>query len=380
MNRKKIIILGCTGSIGRNTVTVLKRNRDYFKVVGISAHTDESGLIKFAESFDVKNMCLTGRQPSYSQINFQGESGLIEMIRDTEADIVLNGISGSAGLSSSIAALESGKDLALANKETVVMTGSLIMNLAKQHGKEILPVDSEHSAIWQILKGREKKSISEIILTASGGAFRNRPIEALKNVTVEAALAHPTWNMGPKITIDSATMANKGLEIIEAHFLFDIPAENIKIVVHPKSYVHAFIRTIDGCLYTQLSMPDMAIPIQNALSWPDILPADFASLSLSDIMLEFKALDREKYPIVDTAYEALRLKGAYPLVFNAANEIAVSSFIEGRISFLDIAEVTRDAVEKDWPRRLETFEQVFALDAEARMVSLKLIDKYGSNK
>jgi 1-deoxy-D-xylulose-5-phosphate reductoisomerase len=380
MKRKKIIILGCTGSIGRNTVTVLKKNRDYFDVVGISAHTDESGLVKFAESYDVKNMCLTGRTPSFPQINFHGESGLIEMIRNTDADIVLNGISGSAGLSSSIATLESGKDLALANKETVVMTGSLIMELAKQNGREILPVDSEHSAVWQLLKGREKSTIAEVILTASGGAFRNRPIEALKKVTVEAALAHPTWNMGPKITIDSATMANKGLEVIEAHFLFDIPADNIKIVIHPKSWVHAFIRTTDGCLYTQLNMPDMAIPIQNALSWPDTLPADFASLSLSDIMLEFKALDKEKYPIVETAYDALKLKGAYPLVFNAANEIAVSAFTEGRISFLDIANVTKDAVEKDWPRKLESFEQVYALDAEARMVSIQLIDKYWSNR
>ena len=380
MKRKKIIILGCTGSIGRNTVTVLKRNRDFFEVVGISAHTDESGLMKFAESYDVKNKCLTGRTPSFPEINFHGESGLMEMIKNTEADVVLNGISGAAGLSSSIAAIESGKDLALANKETVVMTGSLIMNLAKKHGREILPVDSEHSAIWQLLKGREKKSIAEVILTASGGAFRNRPIEALKKVTVEAALAHPTWNMGPKITIDSATMANKGLEVIEAHFLFDIPADDIKIVIHPKSWVHAFIRTTDGCLYTQLSMPDMAIPIQNALTWPEILPADFASLNLSDIMLEFKAMDKNKYPIVETAYDALKLKGAYPLVFNAANEIAVSAFTEGRISFLDIANVTKDSVEKDWPRKLESFEQVFALDAEARMVTLQLIDKYWSNR
>ena len=380
MKRKKIIILGCTGSIGRNTVTVLKKNRDYFNVVGISAHTDENGLIKFAESFDVENLCLTGREPSYGQINFKGENGLLEMIRNTEADLVLNGISGAAGLPSSIAALESGKNLALANKETIVMTGSMIMDLAEKNGCKILPVDSEHSAVWQLMRGWNHKDVDEIILTASGGAFRNRPIETLKNVTVEAALAHPTWNMGTKITIDSATMANKGLEVIEAHFLFGVPEDKIKIVIHPKSYVHAFIRTTDGCLYTQMNMPDMAIPIQNALSWPDMLPSDFASLDLSDMTFEFKALDKAKYPIVETAYEALRRKGAYPLVFNAANEMAVSSFIDGRISFLDIANVTADALDKSWPGKLESFEQIYALDAEARMVAIQLIDKYWSRR
>ncbi|HAK44384.1 MAG TPA: 1-deoxy-D-xylulose-5-phosphate reductoisomerase, partial [Spirochaeta sp.] len=278
MKRKKLIILGCTGSIGRNAATVFKANKDYFEVVGISAHTDESNLMKFAQTFNVKKVCLTGRKPSYPGINFEGSDGLLEMIRETEADVVLNGISGSAGLSSSIATLESGKDLACANKETIVMAGELILKLAEENKASIIPVDSEHSAIWQLIRGFNKEYIAELILTASGGAFRNRSIQSLKNVTVSAALAHPTWEMGPKITIDSATMANKGLEIIEAHFLFGIPAEKIKIVVHPKSYVHSLVRTIDGYLYSQISLPDMSIPIQNALSWPEIIPANFAAL------------------------------------------------------------------------------------------------------
>lgn len=375
MNRKKLIILGCTGSIGRTAATVLKRNPDKFSVVAVSAHKSENGLLEWASTYNVKNMCLSGRTPHSSDIKYAGPEGLIEMINDCEADIVLNGIAGAAGLSSSIAALNSGKDLALANKETVVMTGKLIMDLAGEKGRNILPVDSEHSAIWQLLKGRSTEEISEIILTASGGAFRDRTIEELKNVTVESALAHPTWNMGPKITIDSATMANKGLEVIEARFLFDIPGEKIKIVIHPKSYVHSFIKTIDGCLYPQISRPDMAIPIQNALSWPEILPADFAELNLLNATFEFSLLDSDKYPMVPMAYESLKKKGAYPLVYNAANEMAVQSFIDGKTGFLQIADITKKALNHNWPSRLESFDHVFELDTEARRLTSKIIEK-----
>ncbi len=379
MNRKKLIVLGCTGSIGRNTATVLKSNREYFNVTGISAHTDESNLMKFAETFDVQNICLTGREPSYPGINYKGNDGLIEMIKNSEADIVLNGISGSAGLASSIATLESGKDLALANKETIVMAGDLILELAAKNNSAIIPVDSEHSAIWQLIRGFKKEYISEIILTASGGAFRNRSISSLKNVTVNAALAHPTWEMGPKITIDSATMANKGLEVIEAHFLFGIPAEKIKIVINPKSYVHSFIRTIDGYLYSQISLPDMSIPIQNALSWPEIIPSNFAALELPGVSLDFEALDELKYPIVSSAYHTLEKKGAYPLVFNAANEVAVASFVDGSIAFTDIADIVDKTLQKKWPSRIDSFNHIFEVDSEARAVTMKLINKIGQN-
>ena len=375
--KKRIIVLGCTGSIGGNTATVLKKNRDLFEVSGISAHTDESGLLKFADSFNVPNVCLTGREPYYPQIRYSGSEGLDRMIRETEADIVINGIAGSAGLLYSIASLESGKDLGLANKETIVMAGRLVMDMAEKHGCNILPVDSEHSAVWQLISGRDKNTVGEIVLTASGGAFRNWPIESLRKVTVGAALAHPTWKMGPKITIDSATMANKSLEVIEAHYLFGIPAERIKIIIHPKSYVHSLIRTIDGALYAQMSMPDMSIPIQNALSWPEMIPADYASLDLAGTNLEFHELDRLKYPIVDTAYYALEKEGSYPNVFNAANEVAVSAFIEDRISFLDIAGVVNETVSRDWPGKVENFEQVFETDRKAREVSQAIIDRIG---
>ncbi len=375
MKRKKLIILGCTGSIGRNTATVLKSNKEYFEVAGISAHTAESSLMKFAETFNVKNICLTGRKPSYSNINYAGADGLIEMIKNTEADLVLNGIAGAAGLASSIAALESGKDLALANKETIVMAGELILDLAAKNNVSIIPVDSEHSAIWQLIRGFRKEYIAELILTASGGAFRNRPVESLKHVTVNAALAHPTWEMGPKITIDSATMANKGLEVIEAHFLFGMPADKIKVVIHPKSYVHSLVRTIDGYLYSQISLPDMSVPIQNALSWPEIIPANFATLDLPGISLEFQELDHLKYPIVKSAYYALDKLGAYPVVFNAVNEVAVAAFTEGGILFTDIASLVDQALQLDWPLKVESFDHVFALDEEARSVTLELIEK-----
>ena len=375
MKRKKLIVLGCTGSIGRNTSTVLKANKEYFEVVGISAHTDESNLVKFAEKFNVPNVCLTGRNPSYPGINYQGGEGLLKMIRETDADVVLNGIAGSPGLASSIATLETGKDLACANKETIVMAGELILKLAEDNNANIIPVDSEHSAIWQLLRGFRKEYVSELILTASGGAFRNRSIESLKHVTVNAALAHPTWEMGPKITIDSATMANKGLEVIEAHFLFGIPAEKIKVVIHPKSYVHSLVRTIDGYLYSQISLPDMSVPIQNALSWPEIIPANFASLDLPEVSLEFHELDEVKYPIVKSAYAALEKKGSYPIVFNAANEAAVASFMEGGIAFTDIAVLVDQALELDWPGRVESFDHIFSIDAEVRTVTRELIEK-----
>ncbi|MDC7125087.1 MAG: 1-deoxy-D-xylulose-5-phosphate reductoisomerase [Spirochaetales bacterium] len=375
MKRKKIIVLGCTGSIGRTTANVLKTNKDYFEVVGISAHTDESGLMKFANYFKVKNICLSGKKPSFSEINYSGKDGVIEMIKDSDADIVLNGIAGSAGLASSITTLESGKDLALANKETIVMAGNLITDLAKKNNANLLPVDSEHSAIWQLIRGFKKEHIAEIILTASGGAFRNLPVSSLKNVSVSAALAHPTWEMGPKITIDSATMANKGLEVIEAHYLFDIPAEKIKIALHPKSYVHSLIRTIDGYLYSQVSLPDMSVPILNALSWPDLIPANYASLSLPGVSLEFQDLDNLKYPIVNYAYEALNKQGAYPIAYNAANEIAVEAFIEGQIYFTDIASVVAECFQLDWPQKIESFEQIFSIDAEIRTATTKIIER-----
>lgn len=376
MKTKKIIILGCTGSIGRNAETVIKTCRDRFEIAAISAHTDESNLLKFADHFSVPNICLTGKESTNERIRYQGKQGLIDMIRETEAEVLLNGISGSAGLSASIAAIESGKNLACANKETIVMAGSLILDYAKANGVEILPVDSEHSAIWQLIRGFKKEHLSEIILTASGGAFRNRPIDSLKNVTVNAALAHPTWEMGPKITIDSATMANKGLEIIEAQFLFDMPPEKIKVVIHPKSYVHSLIRTIDGYLYAQMSLPDMSIPIQNALSWPDIIPADAASLTIPGVDLEFRDLDFNRYPIVRSAYKAAETGGAYPLVFNAANEEAVSAFMEGNIFFTDISSVVEKSLDINWPDKVESFEHIFEIDQEARAKSSALISKF----
>lgn len=376
MKKKKIIILGCSGSIGSTTVNVLRSNKEYFEVVGVSAHTNESKLLKFAEFFNVKNVCLSGRESTYAQINYQGFDALIDMIKNTEADVVLNGIAGSAGLLPSIATLESGKNLALANKETIVMAGKLIKELAKKNNANILPVDSEHSAIWQLTKHIKKEYISEIILTASGGAFRNLPVSSLENVSVTAALAHPTWEMGPKITIDSATMANKGLEVIEASFLFGLPAEKIKIVLHPKSYVHSLVRTIDGYLYSQISLPDMSVPIQNALCWPDFIPANYAHLSLPGVKLEFSEMDNKKYPIVRLAYNALKKNGAYPLAFNAANEVAVAAFIDGLIKFTDISKIVEDCLQKEWPTKVDTFEHVYKLDKEIRKSSLKILERY----
>ncbi len=376
MDIKKIIILGCTGSIGHSAIKVIRRFRDNFTITGLSAHTNERQLLSIADEFHVKNLALSGCVPDSSSIKYYKESGLLEMIEDTDADIVLNGISGAAGLMPSVSAVSSCKDLALANKETIVMAGPLIRELAVEKGCRILPVDSEHSAIFNLLKNIPLKNIEEIIITASGGAFRNTPYKKLQHATLEDALKHPTWNMGKKITIDSATMANKGLEIIEAHQLFSIAVSKIKVTIHPQSYVHSLIRTIDGSLYTQISLPDMQIPIQNALTYPELFTFGSDRLDFTDLTFNFTSPDTKRYPMLSIGYTAAEKGGAYPLVYNAANEQAVYAFIDGRISFLDISGIVTETLESGWDNLITSFSDVHFLDKNAREKSEAVIKRY----
>jgi 1-deoxy-D-xylulose-5-phosphate reductoisomerase len=374
MKRKKLLILGSTGSIGINALEVVSEKRDLFEIVGLAAHRNESSLLEQAARFGVSKLALSGEPPKDTRIGYHGLEGLLHLIEDTDADIVLNGIAGAAGFLPSLTSIQTGKHLALANKETLVMAGELVLAEAKKRGVAILPVDSEHSAVFQMISRFDKNSIQSIVLTASGGAFRDLPKERLSSVTPALALNHPTWNMGKKITIDSASLANKGLEVIEAHHLFEMPPERIQVVIHPQSYVHSLIETKDGNFYAQIGKPDMRIPILNALTYPEILSHSMGKLSLTNVNLSFFEPDREKYPMLPLAYYALRKGGAYPLVYNAANEVAVEAFIQGQIPFTGIPRLVQETLEWcDWPLGIEGVEMVLETDARVRAIAQAIL-------
>ncbi len=363
--QKKIIVLGATGSIGKSCIDILRHNPDLFKITGLSAHRDGEGLSLLEKEFGPCTCVLSLRD---------GEKKLLSMIRETEADIVVNGIAGSSGLLPSIAALESGKDLALANKETIVMAGPLIKRLAREKNGKILPVDSEHSAVFNLVNAYGRESIAEIILTASGGPFRTWASDRLPFITLSDALKHPTWSMGAKITIDSASLANKGLEVIEACLLFDIEPKRVKVVVHPQSLVHSFIRTTDGVLYAQISKPDMRHPIYSALTWPEYLPGHLEPLTFDQLCtMQFEPPRYSDFPLLGLAYKAAELAGCYTIAYNAANEIAVASFIGGVITFADLASVTERVLDLDWSKAPVSFDDVFFADSEARKSALSFI-------
>jgi 1-deoxy-D-xylulose-5-phosphate reductoisomerase len=304
---------------------------------------------------------------------YRGENGLLRMLEESEADIVVNGIAGAGGMLPSLRVLQMGTDLALANKETVVMAGPLIKQLLERHGSRLLPVDSEHHALFCLLWGRNPADVREVILTASGGAFRDLSYEQLREVRVEDALTHPNWKMGAKITVDSATMANKGLEVIEARFLFDIPVSAIRVLIHPQSYVHALIRTNDGFLYAQLSQPDMRLPIQSALSFPDQHTSCVEAFDLADKALSFEPIDPTKYRLLALAYQAADGGGAYRIAYNAANEEAVARFLDHEIAFLGIARLVEEVLQLDWSTPVKTSEEILRVDAEARARSSEIL-------
>lgn len=362
--KKRIILLGCTGSIGKSCLQVVRRYPDRFKIRGLTAHSRDRDLAQLAEEFSVSSTVLTSEQPQ----------GIRELLKNEEADLVVNGIAGAPGLEPSVWALEAGMDLALANKETLVMAGPLILDLARQKGCRLLPVDSEHSALFFLTQNRDPSRVSEIILTASGGPFRQKTGKQIDLATPEEALQHPTWSMGRKISIDSASMANKGLEVIEAARLFPVAPDQIRVTVHPQSQVHSLIRTVDGALYAQISLPSMELPLQNAMTWPELAPLPPAHLDLSQTALTFEEPDFRRFPMLSLAYQALQLGESGPIVYNAANEVAVSAFLNRQIRFGGIPEITRRALEKDF--RLENpgkLESILHLDQEVRQTALSLV-------
>lgn len=376
--KKRIIVLGCTGSIGKSTLELVREFPELFEVVGLQAHTNEKELLDLGKEFSCTQLCLTGKNIGADVLNsriiYYGKSSINNLIKYTEADIVVNGISGAEGLIPSVTTLKSGKNLALANKETMVMAGSIIKKIAKENNVKILPVDSEHSAIFSLIEKCGIKNIANITITASGGAFKNFSKDELENATLEQALQHPTWNMGPKITIDSATLANKGLEVIEANQLFDLPAEKINVVIHPQSLVHSFVQTNDGDLYAQISKPDMRHPILTALTYPDVIENSLDKIDFTKpFQMEFLPPRFDDFPMLNLAYDVLKKGGSYPIVYNAVNEIAVGAFRNKQIKFTEIAKLVEKTMALDWSKNCTEIDEVVQIDYQARNNALQIL-------
>ena len=379
---KKISILGSTGSIGVSTLDVIERNPESFQILALSAG---SNVELFAEQirkfkpqvvalFDSKKVPLLKKQIADLDVEILfGEQGLISVATHSEIDVVVSGVVGSAGLLPAIHALRAGKNLALANKETLVTAGELVLKEAEKTNSQIIPIDSEHSAIFQALNGEKKERIKKIILTASGGPFRNYTLDQMENITVKDALNHPNWNMGSKITIDSSTMMNKGLEYIEAKWLFGINTP-VEIIVHPQSIIHSMIEFVDTSIIAQLGIPDMRVPIAYALSYPDRFESNLPSLDLAKMgNLTFEKPDFERFPCLKLAIDAMDMGKTMPAVLNAANEIAVQAFLDELIPYKDIAELIQLVMQNHSPSPLNELQDVLDSDQWAREETTKLI-------
>ncbi len=379
---RRLLILGCTGSIGVQALDVLDRaGPGRFELVGLAAERSWQGAVEQARAHGVRRIALSdsaaAAQASEACTDIEvlsGPEGVVRLITESDCDLVLNGIVGSAGLVPSVAALGEGIDLALANKESLVVGGELVMQLAEATGAQIIPVDSEHSALFQLLDGEQAGTVDRLILTASGGPFRGFDTAQLDEVTVEQALAHPTWEMGGKITIDSATLMNKGLELIEAHHLFGAPYDRIDVVVHPQSIIHSLIQLCDGATLAHLGYPDMRVPISYALHFPERVDVPVKPLDLVELgALSFEPVDEETFACLRLAREAAVKGGTAPCILNAANEIAVHAFLSGRLGFLGIAAVIEETLAQLPGGPVHSFEALADADGEARVVAGELV-------
>jgi len=376
---KKIAILGSTGSIGTQALDVVKSNPESFSVEVLTAHSNADLLIQQALEYK-PNAVVIGDENKYQLVKdtlwdagvkvYAGAQALEQIVEMTEIDMVLTALVGAAGLRPTIKAIESGKQIALANKETLVVAGDLVTKLAKEKAVNIYPVDSEHSAIFQCLAGEWHNQIEKIILTASGGPFRGKSKEELATVTKAQALKHPNWDMGAKITIDSASLMNKGLEVIEAKWLFKLTPDQIEVIVHPQSIIHSIVQFTDGSMKAQMGLPDMKLPIQYAMGYPERLKSDFPRFDFFNYpQLTFEQPDRETFRCLNIAFEAMRQGGNMPCVMNAANEIAVAKFLKDEIGFLQIADVVSSTMEKVPFISQPTLDDYLASDTEARRIA-----------
>jgi 1-deoxy-D-xylulose-5-phosphate reductoisomerase len=379
---RRLVILGSTGSIGVQALDVVSRDPDdELCIVGLSADTGWQELIAQAEQYGVGRIALADPDAAARAAEawtggevLSGPDGLVRLITEAECDLVLNGIVGSAGLVPTVAALGEGIDLALANKESLVVGGDLVTQLAEATGARIIPVDSEHSALHQLVSAERPGTVERLILTASGGPFRGRSAAELEEVTIEQALAHPTWSMGGKITIDSATLMNKGLELIEAHHLFGTPYSQIEVIVHPQSIIHSLIQLCDGATLAHLGYPDMRVPISYGLHYPDRVDVPVAPLDLAaTASLTFEPADLQTFPCLRLAREAGEIGGTAPCTLNAANEVAVHAFLGGRIRFPQIAAVIEETLGRLPSGRVHSFDSLGRADADARRVARELV-------
>lgn len=381
---QRLTVLGATGSIGVSTLDVVARHPDRFEIVALSGHRQIERLaeqcLQFAPRYAVvadaaaATVLAERIAGKVATEVMHGVEALEAIAALPEVDTVMAAIVGAAGLRPALAAARSGKRVMLANKEALVMTGDLFMREVAAHGATLLPIDSEHNAVFQCLPPQHHQGVRRILLTASGGPFRRTPIADLANVTPEQACAHPNWDMGRKISVDSATMMNKGLEVIEARWLFDTPAERIDVVIHPQSIVHSMVEYVDGSVLAQMGNPDMRTPIAHALAWPERIESGVSPLDLAaSADLVFERPDFERFPCLKLAFDALKAGGGTPAVLNAANEIAVAAFLEHRLGFRAIADVIARTLEQLPDRPADTLEQVFSADAEARAVATRIV-------
>lgn len=378
---KKIIILGSTGSIGTQGIEIILKNPEKYKVVALSANKNAVLAIEQAKKLNCKTVLITNNE-AYEEVKDEAPSDIklyknienIEKILDIEADAVLNALVGSIGLEATLATLKKGERLCLANKESLVVGGDIINKHFKDKKERIIPVDSEHSAIFQLFLGEKKEEVNNIIITASGGPFRETSIEEMEKATPDVALAHPRWKMGPKITIDSATLVNKGLEVMEAHYLFDMPYEKIKVIIHPQSIIHSMLEFIDGSVKAHLGPTDMRIPIQYALSYPERFnaPAGFTDYKKQEKLI-FEEVDFSKFKALKLAYEAGRKGKGYPIVYNGANEIAVAAFLSSKIKLTDITNIIEKLLSEHNAQESSELKTVKEIDKWAKMRASEIV-------
>ncbi|MEZ5070201.1 MAG: 1-deoxy-D-xylulose-5-phosphate reductoisomerase [Bacteroidales bacterium] len=380
---KRIAILGSTGSIGTQALDVVSAHPDAFEVEVLTAGNNAELLIR-QSILHVPNAVVIGNEALYPRVRealrhhpikvYAGEEAISQVVGFDSIDLVLTAMVGFSGLRPTVQAIRAGKDIALANKETLVVAGALIMAEARQKGVRLIPVDSEHSAIFQCLVGEHPESIEKLILTASGGPFRGRTPGELKSVTPEEALCHPNWCMGPKISIDSATLMNKGLEVIEARWLFGVPSDRIEVVVHPQSILHSLVQFTDGSMKAQMGLPDMKLPIQYAFSYPHRIPSGFPRFNFAGFpQLTFEPADTKIFRNLALSYEVLQKEGNWPCVMNAANEIAVKAFLDKRIGFLDIPGIIEETLDRSVYLKAPMLEDYFDTDREARRIANEMI-------
>src|SRR5215211_1832954 len=381
---RSLVILGSTGSVGTQALDVVRHNPDRFKVVGLSAGTNQELLVGQIREFLPPHVAIANDEAAVDVEEKLGGIKGVEvhvgpeaaesLARDSEADMVLNALVGSAGLGPTLATLQAGKTLALANKESLVVGGELVLDLIKGEPERLIPVDSEHAGLAQCLRGERREDVKRVILTGSGGPFRGWTHGELAKASVREALAHPVWQMGPKITIDSATLMNKGLEVIEAHYLFNLEYSQIHVVIHPEGLVHGMAEFRDGSLRAEMASPDMRLPIQLALAWPERLPTGVEPVPLTERLLTFEPVDREAFPAVDLAYRVGGLGLTFPAVMNAANEVAVMAFLEGKISLPRIVEIVQTIVDQHEPPSVVSVVHIERADAWARHRTMEIVE------